>query len=215
MNLVSERYTENIAHAKKQRRTAERKWLKTRQPEDLDVLRSERNRVTQLCHNAKRSFFHQKINENSSNQKTLFNITNELLYRKKDTKLPSSDSPEQLANRFSDYFTSKIETINQSFGNDPRHDSLHAEYSGTTFTTFNPITEEQLKKIVLSGNSKCCHLDPVPTQLLKQVIGEVIPTLTNIVNMSLEASYFPMKLKSALVVPLLKKSTLDPEVEKN
>ena len=89
--------------------------------------------------------------------------------------------------------------------------TYHQDFTGFPFTKFQQISEEKLKKIILSGNSKYCHLDPVPTSVLKQVFGHVLPTLTTLVNKSLQESNFLNKLKSASVVPLLKKSTLNRE----
>ncbi len=139
-----------------------------------------------------------------------------MLHRKKESKLPTFKSAQELANRFADYFSNKIEKIIQSFDTSTTtQDSTCSNYTGTCFNNFSPISEDQLKKIILGGNSKWCHLDPVPTEVLKQVIDCIIPTLTTIVNISLQTCTFPQHLKSATVVPLLKKSTLDAEEEKN
>ena len=58
-------------------------------------------------------------------------------------------------------------------------------------------------------------LDPIPTWILKEHIDVLLPTITKIVNMSLATSTFPSQFKSAIVKPLLKKSSLDPENLKN
>ena len=209
-------YTEDINSAKQWRRAAERKWLKTGLAVHLKIFHEECARVKQLCHAAKVNFFQSKITENASNQKELFKITNDLLHRKKESKLPTFKSAQELANRFADYFSNKIEKIIQSFDTSTTtQDSTCSNYTGTCFNNFSPISEDQLKKIILGGNSKWCHLDPVPTEVLKQVIDCIIPTLTTIVNISLQTCTFPQHLKSATVVPLLKKSTLDAEEEKN
>ena len=60
-----------------------------------------------------------------------------------------------------------------------------------------------------------CDLDPIPTDILKACIDEIIPSLTKIVNLSLTNSYVPTEFKKATVRPLIKKSTLDPESFKN
>ena len=57
--------------------------------------------------------------------------------------------------------------------------------------------------------------DPIPTSLLKQCVEPLVNFLTPIINMSLESGEFPSCLKHALVRPLLKKSSLDPEIMKN
>ena len=76
-------------------------------------------------------------------------------------------------------------------------------------------TEDELKKINTNGNSESCHLDSIPTTLLKDCIICLLPTLTQIVNTSILTSTMPPILKAATVTPLLKKPELDPENMKN
>ena len=203
-------YNDQIVQAKRERRTAERKWIKTKDPDDLKAVHLHRDKVTQLCSDAKKQFYQRKISDSSTDQKALFQIANELLYRKKYNSLPNSNSSEELANRFVTYFCQKIEKIVNSFGSQQTNQPSNNIYDGTPFPGFQPITEEQLKKAIMEGNSKSCHLDPIPTKLLKQVLGAVLPVLTKIVNSSLQFN-FPNPLKSATVVSLLKKPTLDKE----
>ena len=70
-------------------------------------------------------------------------------------------------------------------------------------------------KIINNCSSSSCELDPIPTWLLKQCLPEVLPALTNIVNLSLENGLVPPDLKKAIVKLLLKKATLDPDCLKN
>ena len=79
----------------------------------------------------------------------------------------------------------------------------------------DPASEEEVKKIILSGNSKSCGLDPIPTYLLKSAIETLLPVLTKIMHNSLTSANVPQTLKAATVTPLLKKSTLSKEDLKN
>ena len=56
---------------------------------------------------------------------------------------------------------------------------------------FNIIRKEKLKKLILSRNSKSCHLDPIPTNLLKkkEIVDEVLPIFDFIVNESLQLTH--------------------------
>ena len=207
-------YNDMIQQAKRERSAAERKWIKSQKPEDLTDLHTHRTRVIQLCSDAKKQFYRSKISENSKDQKALFQVANELLHRKKDSHLPNSDSKEELANRFVAYFIEKIEQIVNSFGKKITEQPSNEIYNGTLFERFKPITDDQLKKLIMEGNSKSCHLDPLPTKLLKQVLDAVLPVMTKIVNASLQSN-FPQALKSATVVPLLKKATADKEELRN
>ena len=80
---------------------------------------------------------------------------------------------------------------------------------------FSPASEEEVKKIIQNSPDKFCELDPLPTWLLKSCIDELLPVVTNIVNVSLETAYVPKAFKSSYVRPLLKKSDLDQSTLKN
>ena len=58
-------------------------------------------------------------------------------------------------------------------------------------------------------------MDPIPTSLLKQLLPALLPSITTIINRSLETGTFPTSFRHALVVPLIKKSSLNKEMLKN
>ena len=72
-----------------------------------------------------------------------------------------------------------------------------------------------MKKEITKTNNKFCHLDPLPTTLLKSVLDCLLPSVTKLVNASIQSSTFPTEWKTATVTPLLKKPSADPEDKKN
>ena len=60
-----------------------------------------------------------------------------------------------------------------------------------------------------------CNLDPIPTELLYENLDVLLPTITNIINISLASGFVPPDFKTAIVKPLLKKPSLDQNVLKN
>ena len=82
-------------------------------------------------------------------------------------------------------------------------------------SSFNPVTESELCKVIQSSNSKYCSLDPLPTSLLKECLDPLLPILCKIVNKSLQSSVVPNEFKNAVVTPLLKKKSLDSENMRN
>ena len=60
-----------------------------------------------------------------------------------------------------------------------------------------------------------CILDPIPSNLLCRLLPHIAPVIKVIVNKALSSGCFPSCMKSAIVKPLLKKSTLNPEIFKN
>ena len=62
--------------------------------------------------------------------------------------------------------------------------SMTTSFSGTPLTNFMDATEIEIRNIIKLSPAKSCELDPLPTWLLKECIAELVPTITDIVNMS-------------------------------
>ena len=74
----------------------------------------------------------------------------------------------------------------------------------------SPCSTDEVDKVIRNSSKASCQLDPIPTNILRE-LPSLIPIITHIINLSLLSGYFPSELKSAIVKPLLKKSTLDPD----
>ncbi len=79
-----------------------------------------------------------------------------------------------------------------------------------SFTSFSPLSEAEVSKLILSSHPTTCPLDPIPSHLLQAISPAVVPALTHIVNTSLHTGVFPSTFKQARITPLLKKPTLNP-----
>ena len=62
---------------------------------------------------------------------------------------------------------------------------------------------------------KTCALDLLPASVLTKCLQRLLPVITDIVNRSLDEALRPNSLKTALIIPLLKKTNLDTEDFKN
>ena len=124
--------------------------------------------------------------------------------------LPGDDSSndKDLANSFADFFQSKIEKICETFVG---IEAYNPEMSSIPkLCQFTPMTESEVKTIIIAMKSKSCKSDPIPTHIFKQLLPSVIPTVTKIVNLSLSEGEFCHMWKVAVVRPLLKKEGLEP-----
>ena len=61
------------------------------------------------------------------------------------------------------------------------------------------MTELEVKAIIMNIKSKSCKIDPIPTHIFKQLLPLILPTVTNIVNLSLGEGEFCNKWKVAVV----------------
>ena len=62
---------------------------------------------------------------------------------------------------------------------------------------------------------KSCALNPVPASVLTGCLPILLPVITDLVNCSLDTAFMPVALKTAMIIPLLKKSNLNTDDFKN
>ena len=118
-----------------------------------------------------------------------------------------------MADKFNNFFTDKIAKIRSALlekrSHLPKYVEVKADPNVKPLTKFHNLSPQEVKKMILATPNKSCDLDPIPTNLLKNILPSVLQLITNIVNLSLEHGMFPDTLKLALVKPLLKKANLD------
>jgi hypothetical protein len=138
------------------------------------------------------------------------------MHRKVENKLPSGTLVE-LVHSFNDFFIKKIDTIREHIistsGNTTL--TLSTDPCPHVFSDFSPVDEDGVIKIITGSKNATCDLDPLPTELLKTSIPVIISTLVNLFNSSLQSGIVPSSFKHAIVKPLIKKVSLDPENLKN
>uniref|UniRef100_A0A9J7WWP6 Reverse transcriptase domain-containing protein n=1 Tax=Cyprinus carpio carpio TaxID=630221 RepID=A0A9J7WWP6_CYPCA len=112
------------------------------------------------------------------------------------------------------FFTNKTRTISDQFST-PQTEDNFTTTNAHSFSSFSPLSETDVSKLILSSHPTTCPLDPIPTHLLQAISSSVIPSLTHIINSSLHSGTFPSAFKQARVSPLLKKPSLNPALLEN
>jgi len=210
-------YNNEIALAKRARRSAERRLKSRREKDcalqvDVDILNLRREHVNALLEKAKAEHLNQEIGDCGTDQKKLYRIVDRMLSRNKSTKLPCHESLEGMLNIFGSHFSQKIENIRKGLG--PTVDSggsSETVFSAELFTSFSPVSASDIAAFVAACPTKTCSLDPIPTALLKKVMPTLSSSMAKMINCSLVHGSFPKQMKTALVTPVLKKPSLDPE----
>jgi len=82
-------------------------------------------------------------------------------------------------------------------------------HTGPELSDFQPVTINEVRKLLASIPRKTSPLDVMPVTLLKDCTEVFAPTITTLANLSLQTGKFPARFKSAQVLPLLKKAGLD------
>ena len=89
------------------------------------------------------------------------------------------------------------------------------ESDATELHDLKPVSIEEIDRILKKCSNKSCLLDPIPTWLLKDNSTHFIPVLAEIVNVSFATGNFPDALTEAIITPIIKKQTMDPDILKN
>ena len=160
-------------------------------------------------------FYSKVVSEAGNDQKILFSVVNNLLDKRKVRALPEHTDPKKLADEFNEYYIEKINNLRKTIPTNSTGIELpRTVFQGCKLDKFEPVDEEELKKIVSEFGIKTSTEDPLPAKFLKLVIEEALPILSKLVNQSLcEGSMDGVKL--SVLDPLLKKLGLDEDVYKN
>lgn len=87
--------------------------------------------------------------------------------------------------------------------------------SSATLSSFEPVSISSLLDIIFHMKPASCSLDLFPTFLTMEVLDTIGPYIQFIINSSLNNGYVPSCFKHAVIHPVLKKPTLDPQVLAN
>ena len=200
---------EDFRSEKRKRRKFEQKWRKTGLIVHREIFVEQRQLVSNLMKSLKMKYYADKIEECGTEQKALFNIINSLQNKRKEMAPPSSGSISELPDIFNKFFITKISQIRQKLDSDSCTDISFTgisdiKSSDISLDTFRPATEKEVFKIISKSPKKSCALDPIPAGFLIDILPTLLPTITKIINISLETGTVPRSMKKAIVSPLLK-----------
>ena len=199
-------YTPSLLDQRKIVRKRERIFIKYREDQHWRAFTRERNRYTRMIRFNKRSSIASLVQSSEKDAKKLFKIMNSILGRNDDNPMPPSKTDKQLAEDFASYFSEKIDKIREKFkGTSPYKPR---QLDTPQLVKFAPIPSSQLGKLITRMQPKSCGLDTLPTSKLQEILQGCLPSITHLVNSSLDQGIFSSDWKEALVKPLVKKKSL-------
>nr|XP_054775575.1 uncharacterized protein LOC129284133 [Lytechinus pictus] len=202
-------FTDDLRKSKQRVRRLERRYRHSKAEIDRQILKDECRLYSNQLAEAKTEYYSEQLDDCDAHQ--LFQRVDRLSSTSARNVLPSDDDPHRsLANRFSNFFSAKIDVLVRSLESVPSSNLDHVNFRSThhRFNAFSPVTQGQVHRVIKESRSTSTRLDPIPTWLLKNCINELTPVITAIVNASLINGHFPDSLKHAHVTPLLKSTKL-------
>ena len=202
-------YKSDFRDAKRSKRRAERRYLKSRLTTHLAILKEKCRKYNELLESAKTSYYRIKIDECDNNR--LFGFINSLLSKSSlAPKLPKHNLMIDLANRFANFFHNKISNSHNSLNCVSNTISFSLiESCSAKITHFQFVHPNDVLKIITGTSNVTSDLDPLPIPILKECIRPLLLPISAIINKSLSTGVFPSSLKKSLVYPMIKKSSLD------
>lgn len=174
-----------------------------------------RNILNNLLRASKKSHITSEIEAHKCNMKDTWRTLNNLLGRKKQTKLPDffndndgnkiTDSTH-IANNFNSFFTNIGTKLAEKIS-DPDNDYQSPLKSINQINSIflKPTSPDEIINITNNlKTSNSCGIDGISSRLLKSIIDIIAPVLSNIFNTSLATGIVPSLLKVAKVTPVFK-----------
>ena len=145
-------------------------------------------------------------------QRHTFVFLNNLMGRTLDPAMPTSSSDEELASRFSGFFSeiirirSKIDTsvVNQELSVDFPLSFIKS----FTFSHFRSVTEADVLRYIRETR-KTCSQDPINVSKLGEAYESAAPAVSAIINSSFDEGHFVATEKRGLIQLCLMKIGLD------
>ena len=168
-------YDEDLKQQRRLVRRRERVWLKYNEEHQWLAYKQQRNKYKQMLTCKKRSSISSKVLNARGNIKELYQITNNLTSHHSENPMPEGLSEQELADEFSDFFLDKINKIRLLF-EDTDVLTIKPREDVPVFTKFAPMSESEVRSIIMGMKTKSCELDPLPTHVLKSILDTVLPS---------------------------------------
>jgi len=204
-------YDAECAKSKCRCRQLERQARRSAASEDIKLAwKAQQREYRSLLSRKRTSFWSETIDSLQCNPRRMWRVIDDLFGRSDC----ASRTTQLTADDFSRFFDTKVAGVRDSTASAPP----------PTFTVCPPscrldalrtVTEADVVSLINTLNNKQCDLDPIPTRLLKDYAASLAPLVTRLLNASLSSGHVPDALKSAYVVPRLKKPDVDIEDVKN
>ena len=207
--------TTTAKKSKRLKRRLERQYRKTKTEADYIAYRQASRSSVKAINNARADYFRDSIQKASSDPRSLWRTTNQLLHTSKQTPARTPEESETLARSFTTFFLNKLSQINSTITNSMANFQTalhpHPPLLPKPFSSFSLVTfKEALDQIKSQHASKSSPVDTVPSFLIKSCPQLFAEILKEIANRSFKQGIFPSSFKTAQITPLLKKPSLDP-----
>ena len=161
-------YNSQLLEQGKVTRNRERAFKKYREDHHMRAFITKCHIYHEMLGINKRQYIITKVNEPTNKSRQLFKLVGNLLGKNDKNPMPLSTSSSHLAEEFTEFFHTKIETIREKFKDIGPYQPRQLDVP--LLRKFTPVTTSQLEKTIRGMSLKICQLDVIPTDKLKEVL---------------------------------------------
>jgi len=151
-----------------------------------------------------------RISGQAKQPRQLWRFLNTLMGASEKSQLPKNCPSAQ---QFADFFEAKVAAVRSATGGGDTSTELPP--ATEIFDQFQPCSVNDVRSAIMGAPSKSCNLDPLPTDVLKKFLPELLPFIADLCNASLEQGCIPLSQRHAIIRPRLKKAGADPSDVQN
>ena len=204
----SQWYSDHLREIKREVRKLERRYIKNKLIINFDMFKSKCIVYKALLNSAKTAYYREKFG--NCDTKKLFQLVRSLSVVDKGRLLPECNSKRDLANTFSAYFVNKVDSLRRKVPEIINHTNFSTHMCPLSLSEFKHLSLVEVRELIKNSKTKSCGMDPIPTSILKQCLETFVEPIAYIINSSVNQSLFPSNLKLSMVIPSIKKNSLNP-----
>lgn len=194
--------TKEIMNLRRERDRARRLFSRTKLERDYNRFKALRNKVKSMCRNAKLKYFHSLFRSGQPSSVLWANVRRFRVVPPKSSA-QSISIPLDEINSFFAGCTSLPTNIDQFDVSSPLINYFSHDIPDDKFY-FNYVTPAEISKVILSVSKNSRGVDGIPILFYKHLLPVILPSITHIINFSLQSGIFPDIWKFSLVQPIPK-----------
>ncbi|KAF7247056.1 hypothetical protein EYD10_06953 [Varanus komodoensis] len=163
------------------------------------------------------AFFSASIASSQCHPAELFRVVQGLVHPgpKKDPVPPSTASCDDFAKHFKEKIAQRCHELDSTSNSEPSGEEPMLPSCPNLLDEFQLLQPDDVDKVLGQVRPTTCLLDPCPSWLLHNIKHGIGTWILEVIYASLRDGQVPAPLKEAVVRPVLKKASLDPEMATN
>ena len=172
----------------REQRRAERRWRRIGSGAARTLYVSARRAVVKQIYICKIEYYQHQMSQYDGDQRRTFIFLNNVMDRTLDPALPTSSSDDELASRFSDFFSERIIRIRREIDASVVNQEFSIDFPlrftrSFTFSHFRSVTEANVLRYIRETRKTCCSLDPINVSKFGEAYESAAPAVGAIINL--------------------------------